>query len=187
MAATEDLDDFDAEMARLRADREEAESALRSAFERSPAILVTEGDLDELWILSPETHPEEGELRVTYLMPDGPRGHFSGNTLDELVTELARTWARYEPVDEAFVLRWTTTPEWTKGIWQVAYVQAWNALQITGGMEAFEWVNERIAEAQRASDYEEATRILVQARPDLTAGRAPNERRDLKHRLVNAF
>lgn len=187
MAATEELDDFDAELDRLRAQREAAEGALRSAFERSPAILVTEGELDEIWILSPETHPEDGELRVTYLMPDGPRGHFSGDSIDELVTELATTWARYEPVDEAFVLRWTTTPEWTQGVWQVAYVQAWNALMRTGGMEAFDWVQERIAEAQRTGDAEAATKILEQARADLKAGRAPNDPGALKRRLLNAF
>lgn len=176
--------EFDAEMAQIRARRDAARDAMRGAFERSPAVLVIEGDLEELWILSGETDPRQGRVRISQFGRDGPRTHLSDQSLDELVAELAATWATYEPVDEAFAMEWTSTPEWTEGQLRVAYVQAFNRLQFVGGKHgASDWAWEQISQA-RQLDVEEATRVLERAASDLEAGRAPNDVRSLKARLT---
>lgn len=179
-------DDFDAEVEQLRARRAAAESAMRDAFARSPAILVTEGDRDELWILSGQTNPEEeGDWRISFLWADGPGGHRSGDDVEDLVRELAVPWATYKPVDESFVIRWTTTPTWKEGALKVAYVQAFNHLQsLAARHDAREWAWQRILASKAETDIQKATRILELAMRDLEAGRAPNAVDELRQRLM---
>lgn len=184
---------FEEELARMQAERTAARGALRDAFAVSPAILVIEGTHRELWILSPELDPKDGSLRVTYLTPDGPRGHFAGDDIEDLVKELSSTRARYEPVDENAVIRWTSTKAYHEGLLQVAFVQAEGQLRwIAGkrGKDAYAWAmdvrDQAYAEADKTGKIEDATRILERAAADLQAGRAPNTRA-LRARLINAF
>lgn len=180
-----DDDDFDDELERLRARRRAAEDALRDAFDRSAAILVTEGDRDELWILSPETHPEEGDVRVTFLSPDGPTGHRSAVGPEDLIAELASFRATYRPVDEGFVIQWTSTPQWEEGVMRVSYVQAVNLLQsLAARHDAREWAWQQILESREEMDFAKAIRMLELAARDLQAGRAPNPLATLKQSLM---
>lgn len=172
--ANDDFDDFDAELAQIREKRAAAERALREAWEQSPAVLVRARDRDELWILSGETNPKEGKWRVTELWRDGPSGHFSAETVDEIVRKMAVPWATYEPVDEDFVIDWTSTDEWIEGLKWVAYVQAYNQLMWLAGGDAYQWAFQRAMEAKQLDDIEAATRLLEQAAADIQAGRAPN-------------
>lgn len=168
---------FRAEMARMRRDRETAERRLTDAFLESPAVFVTEGDLEELWILSPELDPKEGIFRVTFFRRDGPRGHHSGESLQALVRELARHRQEVTPASDADVVAWTTTPEFEEGVKQVSLVQADNQLRYLAGRKgaaASAWAREVSARAGREPDLDRAIELLVRAAEDLGAGRAPN-------------
>jgi hypothetical protein len=172
-------DGFRAWKAKAEADQAAARGSFLDAFEASPAVLVTEGQHQEVWITTPELDPKEGKLRVTYLGKDGPRGHFAGRDMDDLVKELASVRATYTPVDEAFVVEWTSTPAYQEGVLRVAFVQADNQLRWVAGQRggaARDWANEVRDRAYLASSVEEATRILERAAADLQAGRAPNRR-----------
>ena len=186
LVAQADPDDFDDELERLRSERHVAELALQAAWAQSPAVLVKGGDREELWILSGETSPKEGKIRVTELLPDGPYGHFSAETIDEIVREKANTWSTYTPVDEQFVMDWTSTDEWHEGLQRVAYVQAHNQLTYLAGSKHWDWAWGVISKARAEPDIERATRMLEQAAADLQAGRAPNPTaiRRLKRRLL---
>lgn len=180
---------FKEEIARMSREREDARSALRTAFERSPAIVAREIQYEELWILSPETVKEEGQWRVTFLRHDGPRGHFSGKDMEDLIKELSSTRMTYTPVDESFVMQWTSTPEYEEGVKQVALVQADNQLRWIArqhSKEAYAWAMTVREQALEAKDLETATKLLERAAADVQAGRVPNPRA-LKRRLLRAF
>lgn len=189
MAARDDAG-FRAEVSRMRTDRARAQAAMRTAFERSPAVLVTEGkSYRELWIVSPETVRTDGNVRVTYLRPDGPRGHFSGRDMEDLVKELSSTRSTYDPVDEAFVMEWTQTPEYQEGQLRVAFVQADNQLRWLAGQrgeQGRKWASTIQDQVYQMDDVEQATKVLERAAADLQAGRAPNTKA-LRARLLNAF
>jgi hypothetical protein len=183
-----DLDpDFRDELERMRLERERAEDDLREAFAQSPAVLVRERrhPHKELWILSPETDPSQGKLRVTEFLPDGPYGHISRETLDQIIDEKASTGHIYEPVDEAFVMEWTSTPEWTEGVKKVAYVQAYNRLVAAGsrhGASKYAW--DTHMRAQSMDNWEDATALLEQAAADIEAGRVTDRQLNRKKRRL---
>lgn len=188
----DDDDDFEKHVARLKGRRETARDAMREAFRRSPAVLVTRGSDEELWIASPELDPKEGTVRITTLRHDGPWGHTSGKDMEELVEKEASSRVTYTPVDDDFVMTFTGTTEYREGIRRLAFVQADNQLRwIAGqkGRDASTWASDLsyrvIMEAEETGDLEGATRTLERAAADVQAGRAPNPGiRALKARLL---
>jgi hypothetical protein len=171
-------DDFRAEMARLRRDRDDAEDAMRRAFAASPAVLVTERHWEELWIASPETVRSEGNVRITFLRPDGPIGHTSGHDLEALVKERASKRARLRAVDEAFVMRWTGTPETQEGVELSRRAGRGPAPQPRGPKEGLGMGTRGhgpgYAAAEQSGRISDATTIPSGQLRDLDQGRAPN-------------
>lgn len=114
-------------IAKMKAKKSTAVSAVARAFAQSAAVIVTErGGRPELWILSGNMGPDKKGHRVTYFGHDGPIGHVERDTLEELWDEVYRDDARLEPVGDAEVIAWTSTPEFEEGAKRVAYVQALN-------------------------------------------------------------
>lgn len=188
-------DDLYPDLDLIRTETARARRSLREAFEQSPAVLARSEDREELWILSGETNPNEGKLRVTELWTDGPGGHFSGQSLDEIVKEKANRWSTYQPVDEDFVIDWTSTDEWNEGLQRVAYVQAHNQLMWVAGKQGehasdeqrsrvYRWAMDQTMKARQIEDIEQATKMLERAAADLQAGRAPNGIPELRRRLM---
>lgn len=121
--------EFDAYIEGLRRKKEISVRAIADAFEQSAAVIVTElKGRPELWILSGNMGPDKKGHRVTYFGKDGPIGHIERDTLEELWDELYRDGATLQPVGDAEVIEWTSTPEFERGSRRVAYIQALNQL-----------------------------------------------------------
>lgn len=121
--------EFDEHIAGLRRKKEIAVRTIADAFAQSAAVIVTEPkSMPELWILSGNMGPDKRGHRVTYFGKDGPIGHIERDTLNEVWEELYRPGASFQPVGDAEVIAWTSTPEFERGSRRVAYIQALNQL-----------------------------------------------------------
>lgn len=179
--AAEGGESFDEQVDRFRAQRAAAIQAALDAFGASPAVMSRlrgRADRPTLLLLSPETVPEHGKLRVTYMGPDGPHGHDSGDTIEKLADDVARVYEDFRPVDEDFVMEWTSTPEFEDGARRVAFVQAangitWEAQQVS--RDAYDWAAALRHDVADMADIREATAILERGIADIKAGRRPWE------------
>lgn len=163
-------DDFQAHLQRLREEREEAKAQLRHAWEESPAVLMSSSGVSRLLLLTPSTVEDVPPLRVSELDPDGPVSHQFFETTEDAVEEYASSRYSFEPVDEQFVIDWTSTPQWEEGLEKVAYVQARNQVLALIGAQP---------EAERERYYEEMNR--ARRAPTVHLGRMELEK--LKRKL----
>lgn len=114
-------------------------ATLIAAFKKSPGIIITEKHgRKDLVIRSGEMQNRgEGKLRATMFGTDGPRGHITKNTDRELAEELLHYYVatNVRPASDAEVMRWTSSPEFTRGSKAVAFTQAVNTLSYQAGRQ----------------------------------------------------
>jgi hypothetical protein len=120
---------FDEILSRATAEKEARTSAIERAFAESPAIIMTGyGGRLELVIMTPEMGEPGAQMRVTYFLPDGPRGHATRATRAALVEDVAEYHpTEVRPATEDEVIAWTSTPEYIEGSARVAEIQRLNA------------------------------------------------------------
>jgi hypothetical protein len=165
--APEHEESLDDEITRLDKAHADRIAQVFAAWAQSSAMVVTElGGGEELALLSPEmSMPQEGPMRLTYLMHDGPRGHDVG-TRTQLAERLAQTlFLQVRPASEAEVMAWTTTPTYVRGAEIVALVQAENEFrQLASRMDRYQEVEAVLQQAHVLShtDVEAATTLLQQ-------------------------
>lgn len=179
IARDADDDDDDAFIARVEAELAVRETAIRTAFEVSPAIVVRyKGHRwPQLVILSGGMSAEDKKYRITKLLPDGPVGHETADTVSKLAGEIAYNLTSVEPVDEDFVMDWTSTPEFEEGAKKVTYVQAANMLGYLASGRGLKWIGAIFDQANKLAhdDIEAATELLRRATRKLQI--APAQRR----------
>lgn len=127
VTSSESLTDF---AERVSRDRKTRQKRLHQALLRYPALVVTDRrGRRTLLIRSGEmSHPEEGAYRVTQLLEDGPLGHVTRRSILALAQELASDLApeKIEPVGDAEVTAWVSTPAYVEGAARVLEVQRLN-------------------------------------------------------------
>jgi len=115
---------------RVSRESKSRQKRLHQALLRHPALIVTDPHgRKTLLIYSGEmSNPEEGEHRVTMLLPDGPQGHITRKSIMRLAQDLSRDLMpnRIEPVDEDRVMAWISTPEYNEGSERVLETQRRN-------------------------------------------------------------
>jgi len=124
------FDTFEEEVAYYERRQQAARDDIRRAFSRSPAVIVTDDGHRELWILS--GNPSGPGERITFLLPDGPRGHDEG-TRDELFDRNASYYKLFEPADDGQVIDWTTSESYIRGAKTVAFIQLLNEISFKLG------------------------------------------------------
>ena len=157
-ANPDDEEDVFAEFEREAAEREErhqrerklAETALRAS---SAISGHTQWGDPRMAIVSGETADrEDGAMRVTFFGVDGPHGHVTRKTEEDIADEVRQVMVPpYVPMTEAEVIAWTTTPMYEIGSRKVAYTQAANSLSWyasqAGRREVYERANKLANEA----------------------------------------
>lgn len=133
-AADDDEDDApdfgeDSWFDRLRAKLGAKRQGIRDAFKASPAIIVTQTDGRETLVIKTGEmqNPADGPERVTFFWKDGPVGHATRKTTEELIEEVSGYGSTARPATDAEVMAWTSTDEFTEGAARVAAVQRANA------------------------------------------------------------
>ena len=127
----DDAPDFgeDSWFDRLRAKLGAKRQGIRDAFKASPAIIVTQTDGRETLVIKTGEmqNPEDGPERVTFFWKDGPVGHATRKTTEELIEEVSGYGSTARPATDAEVMAWTSTDEFAEGAARVAAVQRANA------------------------------------------------------------
>ncbi len=134
---------FNEKIEQLRMETGVRRAALRDAFAISPAVIVTydkplpSGEPNQqLLLLSGEMQPTaDGAYRITTMMKDGPWGHSTRATVDELIEENTPWGATVHPASEVEVIAWTSTPEYIEGSKWVAFQQADGTLRYILGKQ----------------------------------------------------
>lgn len=115
---------------RVSRESKSRQKRLHQALLRYPALIVTDSrGRRTLLISSGEmSNPEEGNHRVTMLLPDGPQGHITRRSITRLAQDLSRDLApnRIEPASEDQVMAWVSTPEYLEGSERVLEMQRRN-------------------------------------------------------------
>src|SRR3990167_4193626 len=120
---------FHERVARMGRVRDERIRRILAAFQVSPAVVATGGKgrwvRERLFILTRCMVPGPC-WRVTEFDLDGPTGHVEGETPEKAVLDIAGhlSLRHVRPVSAEEADAWTQTPEFRKGVWVVAYVQA---------------------------------------------------------------
>jgi hypothetical protein len=124
----DDDDDFFERSMRESAERK---ANMLAALKQHDAVIVTGPQgRRSLLIKTPEmSNTDEGSIRVTTFLPDGPEGHITRKSIERLAEDLARDLypKNIEPATEADVMAWTGTPEFEEGSARVAEMQRRNA------------------------------------------------------------
>lgn len=127
----DDAPDFgeDSWFDRLRAKLGAKRQGIRDAFKASPAIIVTQTDGRETLVIKTGEmqNPADGPERVTFFWKDGPVGHATRKTTEELIEEVSGYGSTARPATDAEVMAWTSTDEFAEGAARVAAVQRANA------------------------------------------------------------
>lgn len=124
--------DVKAEAARWRKKQRETLFVIEQALEASPAIRgMSFGGEPRMAILSGELSDlASGNYRLTFFGPDGPYGHVTKQTKEEIAKEALETMKQpIAPMTDAEVMDWTSTPEFEFGTAIIAYMQAENTLR----------------------------------------------------------
>lgn len=125
---TGSLGEFSASVGQVAARRQKR---LHQALLKHQAILVTGSQgRRTLLIQSGEmSNPEDGKFRVTQYLDDGPEGHMTRSSITRLAQDLSRDLApvKIEPMSEARVMDWMSTPKFIKGSEHVFEMQRRNA------------------------------------------------------------
>lgn len=170
---------FRAEVDRMKRERWERVEHVLAALDESPALIGTDGRGNvEMMIVSGEMQtPEEGAFRVTYFLPDGPRGHDVRDSIADIADLIASNrYVSVEPATEDEVEAWTSTPEFAEGSKRVAFIQAINELGFRASAfyrsdpEVHADLRQVMADANDAAaagDFDSATRMLQQTIADL--------------------
>lgn len=184
--------EFEARIASLRSQKDDAVKRATDAFDQSAAVIVTEHGRDpELFILSGNMGPNKDSHRITFFMKDGPRGHHEGS-VPELMEYIASSLTQYQPVGDAEVIAWTSTPDFEVGSRRVAYVQALNQIGYLSSHVASHddraVLREAMSRAQRMDDVEKATafleRVISAHTPRKNPGRPPIALRERDFDLI---
>ena len=165
---------FEQMIARLEREQQEHIDLIVDAFAASPAIHVTyKRGREELLILSGEMqYPEEGPLRVSYFLREGPRSHDVGKSVEELAKRIGQVTS-VEPVSEDYVMEWMSTPEFIQGSKVVAFIQADNELRYLAGkvgMSNEAWDVASMARDLAETDIDAAVKLLRDAIEDVRHG-----------------
>ncbi len=135
-SADEDDDEFDepedlrAMTLRFKREKAERKQKVNEAFEKSNAVILTLKDGQrKLAIKTPEmSNKDEGKIRVTYFGEDGPIGHATRKSMNEIVEDVIDYFpVDVKPATEIEVMKWTGTDEFAEGARRVAEVQRANA------------------------------------------------------------
>lgn len=152
--------------ARRRAAKYLTASELGEQFEISNALITTDSvGAQHLLILSGD--PSGGRVRVSTFGPDGPIGHHEASSMQGLLELVADNEyvVLAEPVGDAEVVAWTSTPEFLDGARRVAYTMAWNeagfAISKAAPEERAElYAQKRAIDDLSSRDLEAATRMM---------------------------
>jgi predicted SprT family Zn-dependent metalloprotease len=134
---------------------EEAEflAEIQRAFATSPAIRGGGGDQATMAIKSGElSDTKYGRYRVTFFGHDGPHGHVTKDTDEDIAMETKAVLKRpIVPMSDDDVMAWTSTEEYHRGSKLTAYMQGENMLRwLAGKNDRWDWANEVIALANEA-------------------------------------
>lgn len=103
---------------------------MHEAMKKSPALFLTTAQGRQILVVqTPEmSNRSEGAVRVTTFDEDGPIGHVTRRSTEQLAEEVQRDWNPKEirPASEAEVLAWTSTERFARGAARVAEVQRAN-------------------------------------------------------------
>lgn len=122
--------DLEAELAEFAERTARRIAKVREAFAASPAVIAVDNHRRVLLIQSDEPGDRrDGILRVSEFHEDGPWGHTTARTADELYDRVSRDYgsATFTPATDEDVIRWTSTPAFIRGSALVAYTQADNS------------------------------------------------------------
>jgi hypothetical protein len=120
------------ELEGYRRERERKQRAVLVALAASPvgAVRETAATGWMAMVTGEMSHPEEGSLRVTFFMPDGPRGHSTRNTIEEIAEEISSMLSGdIKPMSADQVDAYMMTSEFQIGSRIVAMIQAENTLR----------------------------------------------------------
>lgn len=93
-------------------------------------VLVDRSGRETLALCTPETvDVDAGPVRVSTFGHDGPIGHMTRATIEQLAVDLERDWCpvSVRTLGDDDVIAWTSTEEFAAGARAVAEVQRWNA------------------------------------------------------------
>lgn len=130
--------------------KEEADrlAEIQRAFAVSPAIRGGVGDQATMAIKSGElSDTEHGRYRVTFFGHDGPHGHVTKDTDEDIATETKAVLKRpIVPMTDDDVMAWTSTDEYLRGSKLTVYMQGENTLRwLAGKNDRRAWANDVIA------------------------------------------
>lgn len=173
-AATDDDDDGGDEwFTRLRAKQAKSLDEIKAKLKTSPALIGTwKHGGKRLLLVTGEMQSGKGGYRVTTFADDGPSGHASRSTMDEIADEIRQDgFESLRPASDDEVMAWTSSPEFVEGSKRVAFVQAINTLSFRAGAKG----NGDVArEVERAANklaaegkWDDATLILQRGIKDL--------------------
>lgn len=164
--------DFDAELDRMRSHRAQRIAQLRDAFAECPAVIATDPNRGQVLLIKSDelTDRASGPIRVTEFQKDGPRGHSTARSDDELLDRVIGDFSkgvRFTPATEEEVIEWTTSDEFVEGSKRVAFIQAHNTysyLAQKAGV-SYEEIGTLTDRAHRAAheDIEKGTAVFERA------------------------
>jgi len=130
--------------------KEEAErlAEIQLAFATSPAIQGGSGPQATMAIKSGEiSDTEHGRYRVTFFGHDGPHGHVTKDTDEDIAMETKAVLKRpIVPMTDDDVMAWTSTDEYLRGSKLTVYMQGENTLRwLAGKNDRRAWADEVIA------------------------------------------
>jgi hypothetical protein len=164
-----------AEAARWRQRQRETLFLIEQALESSPAIRgMSFGKDPRMAIMSGELSDlASGNYRVTFFGPDGPHGHTTKKTKEEIAKAVLDTMKQpIAPMTDAEVMAWTSTPEFELGTAIIAYMQAENTLR---------WY------AQKAGRLDWAYEVMTRAHALWRGGQTPENVHASTAMVVEAF
>lgn len=115
----------------------EKKKPMREALAKHDALILQSGDRRVLLLKTPEVADvADGAFRVTEFDADGPIGHTTRRTVEELADEMFSTWrpSTITPATDDDVLAFTSGERFAKGAAQVIEVQKHN----TGKLDGYE-------------------------------------------------
>lgn len=135
LASADDDDDEDAGsdnwFERLQKKHAERKRPMRDALTKHDAVFVTASNGRRVLLLKSKevADVEQGAVRVTEFDEDGPVGHKTKWTIDDIADELTSDWnpKMIEPATEAEIMEFTSTERFAKGAANVIAVQKHNA------------------------------------------------------------
>jgi predicted SprT family Zn-dependent metalloprotease len=119
----------------------------------SPAIQGGSGDQATMAIKSGElSDTKYGRYRVTFFGHDGPHGHVTKDTDEDIAMETKAVMKRpIVRMSDDDVMAWTSTDEYLRGSKLTAFMQGENTLRwLAGKNDRWDWANEVIAIANKA-------------------------------------